>query len=65
MVLWALGHVGAAAVFTPQGARERVPVAYTQIRRGKGKGLAQMSTLREPTMSTLWPLWRRFHQLSS
>lgn len=61
MVLWAFGHVGAAAVFTPQGAREWVPMAYRQIRRGKGKGLAQMSTLRKPTMSTLWPLWRRFH----
>ena len=38
MVLWAFGHVGAAAVFTPQGAREWVPVAFRRIRRGKGKG---------------------------
>lgn len=38
MVLWAFCHVGAAAVFMPQGAREWVPMAYRQIRRGKGKG---------------------------
>lgn len=40
-------HGWAAAVFTPQSAREWVPMAYRQIRRGKGKGLAQMSTLRK------------------
>lgn len=38
MVLWAFGRVGAAAVFMPRGAREWVPTAYTQIRRGKEEG---------------------------